>query len=69
MINICAIGIGNRARKYLEYVVANPDKAKVCAVVDTDPYRLKEARDRYSLAENQCFTNVADKIGDIPMYA
>ena len=62
MINICAIGIGNRARKYLEYVEANPDKAKVCAVVDTDPYRLKEARDRYSLAENQCFTNVDDFI-------
>lgn len=62
IVNLCAIGIGNRARKYLEYAESHPDKARVCAVVDTDPYRLAEARSRYSLAENQCFADVDDFI-------
>ena len=62
IVNLCAIGIGNRARKYLEYAESHPDKARVCAVVDTDPYRLAEARCRYSLAENQCFADVDDFI-------
>lgn len=62
IVNLCAIGIGNRARKYLEYAESHQDKARVCAVVDTDPYRLAEARCRYSLAENQCFADVDDFI-------
>lgn len=58
IVNICAIGIGNRARKYLEYAEKHPDKVRVCAVVDTDRYRLSEAAARYSLSDAQCFTDV-----------
>lgn len=58
IVDICAVGIGNRARKYLEYALAHPDRARVCAVVDTDPYRLAEARARYSVPAANCFSDV-----------
>ena len=57
-IRLCAIGFGNRTGKYLKYVEQHPEEAAICAVVDTDMLRLKEASELYSIPEDRCFSSV-----------
>ncbi len=57
-IRLCAIGFGNRTGKYLKYVEQHPEEAAICAVVDIDMLRLKEASELYSIPEDRCFPSV-----------
>lgn len=54
-VSIAAIGVGNRTRKYLQYVTAHPESARLAAIVECDPKRLAEAREEYGLEEGACF--------------
>ncbi len=57
-IRLCAIGFGNRTRKYLRYVAAHPDEVELCAAVDTDQDRLDEAISVFGLRKECCFLSV-----------
>ncbi|MCM1176577.1 MAG: Gfo/Idh/MocA family oxidoreductase [Clostridium sp.] len=57
-IRICAIGFGNRTRKYLKYVQSHPDEAELCAVVDPDILRLADAVSHYGVSSGSCFSSV-----------
>lgn len=53
--SIVVVGAGNRANKYLEYIVRNPDKAKLVAVVEKNPIRLQTIAEKFGLTPEQCF--------------
>lgn len=55
MIDIAAIGIGNRTRKYLKYIEDNGDKVRLKYMVDTDLQRLEKAKKEYRMPQSSCF--------------
>lgn len=55
-ISIVVIGAGNRANKYLEYVVQNPQKVKLIGVVEPIELRRKKVADEFDLNPNCCFS-------------
>lgn len=54
------VGFGNRGGIYADYSLAYPEQLKIVGVVEVNPYRLKGAQERYSLADNQVFDNIDD---------
>lgn len=59
-IRIAAIGYGNRVRKYLQYVEEHPTAAVLAAVVDSNELRLDEARHKFGVEKENCFTSIDD---------
>ena len=59
-IRLAAIGVGNRTKKYLQYVSAHPESVSLAALVESDPERLEEAGLAYGLAEDRCFSSAED---------
>ncbi len=57
-VRVAAIGYGNRSRKYLKFVEEHPDQVQLAAVVDANPLRLQEAREKFGLDEASCFTGI-----------
>lgn len=61
MKTVAIIGLGARgAETYGTYIKNHPDRAKVAAVCDTDPEKLKKYGDDYGVAENLRFTSAED---------
>lgn len=48
-VRIAMIGAGNRARKYLEYILSNPGEARLVAVVDPNELRRDEIAQKCNL--------------------
>ncbi len=55
--NLAVIGIGNRAKKYLQWVQAHPETVRLTAVADPDPLRLQSASHLYGLPAEACFSS------------
>ena len=55
MIRLAAIGLGNRTRKYLEYVQAHPEEVSLVAVVEPDDIRRQSVAAGFGLPEAVCF--------------
>ena len=55
-IKIAVVGYGNRGQVYADYSLDEPDEVEVVAVVDPNEYKLKVAKERYGLQEEQLFT-------------
>lgn len=60
MLRLGAIGLGNRACKYLKYLELNPDAARLCAAADPDGYRRGLMAQRFSLPEGCVFSSAED---------
>jgi predicted dehydrogenase len=54
------VGFGNRGGIYADYSLKFPEQLKIVGVVEVNPYRLKNAKERYGLADNQVFDNIDD---------
>lgn len=54
--SIVVIGAGNRANKYLEYLVRNPQTVKLVGVVEPNDLRREKIADEFSLQPSSCFT-------------
>ncbi|MDE5608687.1 MAG: Gfo/Idh/MocA family oxidoreductase [Muribaculaceae bacterium] len=55
------IGAGNRARKYLEYILSTPERVRLAGVVDSNPLRRESIASRCpSLSEENIYSNVDD---------
>lgn len=53
------IGAGNRARKYLEYILSHPDRARLVGVVEPNPLRLDAfAASCPALPPDGCYASV-----------
>ena len=54
------VGFGNRGGIYADYSLKFPEQLKIVGVVEVNSYRLKNAKERYSLDDNQVFDNIDD---------
>ena len=52
------VGAGNRGCVYGDYSLTAPEELEVIGVVDTNPFAIEDAKKRYSLAENRCFSSL-----------
>lgn len=59
-VRLAAIGLGNRARKYLKYVREHPGEATVVSLVEPNPELLKEMKAVYGLCAKDCFSSCED---------
>ncbi|MCQ2118888.1 MAG: Gfo/Idh/MocA family oxidoreductase [Bacteroidales bacterium] len=59
-VRIAAIGLGNRTRKYLQYVGGHPDEAVLSMIVEPDQERRREIRHQFGLSAGDCFASVED---------
>ncbi|MDD7165341.1 MAG: Gfo/Idh/MocA family oxidoreductase [Clostridia bacterium] len=57
-IKFAIVGFGNRGQIYGDYTLSDPDNSQVVAVVDTNPYKLKIAKEKYGLCEGQLFESL-----------
>lgn len=57
-VHLVPVGLGNRTRKYLKYVEAHPEAGLVSAIVEPNPERLKQGRERYGLDAKDCYSSV-----------
>ena len=55
-ISIVVIGAGNRANKYLEYVIQNRQKVNLVGVVDPVDLRRERVAEEFNLEPSNCFT-------------
>lgn len=59
-VTIVAIGAGNRANKYLQYILDNPGKVKLVGVVEINHLRCQAMAHKAGLTESQCFSSYDD---------
>lgn len=57
-VRIAAIGLGNRTRKYLQYVVSHPEEAVLTMIVEPDIERRNEIRHQFGLSSGDCFDSL-----------
>ncbi len=57
MVEIIAIGAGNRSNTYMEYALRNPDKLRVVGVVEPNDYRREAVQRKFDLPSEMCFTH------------
>lgn len=68
-ITAVIVGNGDRATQYAKTALARPDLLKIVGVVDPDPEKRRQAREKYRLPENRCYADAEellreDKIAD-----
>lgn len=56
-IKIAVVGYGNRGQVYADYSLDEPQELEVTAIIDTNPYKLEVAKERYGLSDGQVFTS------------
>ena len=61
------VGYGNRGQVYADYSLDCPEQLEIIAIVDPNPFKLNEAKERYGLSDNALFTSLdaflSEKIG------
>lgn len=59
-LSVVLIGAGNRARKYLEYILSAPHRARLAGVADPNPLRREAIASRCSLPAECCYASADD---------
>lgn len=59
-VKVIVVGFGNRGTAYTKYALDNPDRLKVIAVVDPNPFRRELAKEKFALEEDMLFSCVED---------
>lgn len=54
------LGYGARGKVYSRYAIKHPDLLEVKGVIELDPNRREEAREKYNLKEENIFSSLAD---------
>ena len=54
------VGYGNRGQVYGEFSINEPERLEIAAIVDPNPFKLQEAKEKYNLKDNQLFANWKD---------
>jgi predicted dehydrogenase len=61
------VGYGNRGQVYADYSLDCPEQLEIVGIVDPNPFKLKEAKERYGLSDNALFNSLdaflSEKIG------
>ncbi|PWM74259.1 MAG: gfo/Idh/MocA family oxidoreductase [Bacillota bacterium] len=61
-IKAVVVGYGDRGSVYADYAIKNSEELKIEAVVDPDVFRLKLAKEKFNLDDEQCLSNFEDLI-------
>lgn len=56
-LKIAILGFGSRGVIYSDFVKNNPDMYEFCAVIDTNPNKLKKVQAEYGVSEKICFSD------------
>ena len=59
-VKVIVVGFGDRGAAYTKYALDNPDRLKVIAVVDPNPFRRELAKEKFALEEDMLFPCVED---------
>ena len=59
-VKVIVVGFGDRGAAYTKYALDNPDRLKVIAVVDPNPFRRELAKEKFALEEDMLFSCVED---------
>ena len=57
-IRLAVIGIGNRAQKYMKYLLQHPEDACITYLVEPNPVRLHQAQDLMHVEADHCSTRL-----------
>ena len=57
-LKVVLLGAGNRGQVYCDYSLIHPEELEIIAVIDVNPFKMKEAADKYSVAANMRFTDL-----------
>ena len=60
MIKVVIVGAGSRGDAYARLALSKPEKMQVVGVVEPDLVRNEIIKERYSIPEENCFTNLED---------
>ena len=61
MISIAVIGLGNRGSIYMRYAkTLHSGECEIISICDSDPIRLGECKEQYSIKDDMCFSNEDD---------
>ena len=52
------VGYGNRGQVYADYSLDCPEQLEIIGIVDPNPFKLNEAKERYGLSDNALFTQI-----------
>ena len=52
------VGYGNRGQVYADYSLDCPDQLEIIAIVDPNPFKLNEAKERYGLSDGALFPSL-----------
>ncbi len=58
MKTLLLVGFGDRGHVYAAEAEKHPDKVRIAAIVEPDDFRRNEAKERFGIAEENCFTSV-----------
>lgn len=61
-VKAVVVGYGDRGSIYASYAAKYPEELKIEAVVDPDLFRLKLAKDKFNLSDEQCLTDFDELI-------
>ncbi|MBR1983172.1 MAG: Gfo/Idh/MocA family oxidoreductase [Clostridia bacterium] len=52
------LGYGNRSQNYSKYALQHPEELEIVGVIDVVPYKLQEAKERFSLKDDMLFNSL-----------
>lgn len=66
-VSVVVVGFGDRAVAYTKYALAHPDRLKVRAVIDPNPFRRALAKEMFSLSDDVLYADMSEclKLGKI----
>ena len=66
-VSVVVVGFGDRAVAYTKYALAHPDRLKVRAVIDPNPFRRALAKEMFSLSDDALYADMSEclKLGKI----
>lgn len=67
-IKLIIVGMGNRSMIYAKESLVCPDLFKIVGVVDTNPERVKLAKETFKIPNEHCFSSVEDLV-KVPKFA
>ena len=56
-VKAVVVGYGDRGAIYADYAAKHPQELKIEAVVDPDIFRLRLAKEKFNLSDEQCLTS------------
>lgn len=66
-IELAVLGYGDRSSRYANYAIFHPDKLKIVAVIDINPLKLREAKEKFNLPDDRLFLSLDEFLAqDIP---